>query len=104
MASSPLCCDFEIWRVGCRGLQHVTERYSQDVANVEHLPEDLSELEPGDLDRAANVRDKRLSPLFRRWPALNRLELSELKRLHNERLRLARYMGRRSHRSRSSYS
>lgn len=70
------------------------------MADVEHLPEDLSELEPTDLDRAANVRDKRLSPLFRRWPSLNRLELPELKRIYNERLRLARHVGKRGRRSR----
>jgi len=71
-----------------------------DVADVERLPEDLSELEAGALEHAANARNKQLSPLFRRWPALSRLELSELKRLYNERLRLARYLGKRSRRSR----
>ena len=75
-------------------------RYLQDMAGVEQLPEDLSELEPGALERATNARDKRLSPLFRRWPALSGFELSELKRLYNERLRLAKYLGRRGRRSR----
>ena len=70
------------------------------MAGVEQLPEDLSELDSGALEGATNVRDKRLSPLFRRWPSLSRLELSELKRLYNERLRLARYLRRRGRRSR----
>jgi hypothetical protein len=70
------------------------------VADVEQLPEDLSELKPEALELAARARDKRLGPLFRRWPSLSRLELSELKRLYNERLRLARYLGKRSRRSR----
>jgi hypothetical protein len=72
----------------------------QSVAGVEQLPEDLSELDPRALERATNARDRRLSPLFRRWPSLSGLELSELKRLYNERLRLARYLGRRGRRSR----
>jgi hypothetical protein len=75
-------------------------RYFENVADVDQLPEDLSELKPAALERAANVRDNRLSPLFRRWPSLNRLELSELKRLYNERLRLARYAGKRRRQSR----
>jgi hypothetical protein len=65
------------------------------VADVDQLPEDLSQLKPDALERAANLRDKRLSPLFRRWPSLNRIELSELKRLYTERLRLATYLGKR---------
>ena len=65
------------------------------MAGVEQLPEDLSQLDKGALERATNARDRRLSPLFRRWPSLSRLEMSELKRLYNERLRLARYVGRR---------
>lgn len=36
---------------------------------------------------------------FRRWPSLSRRELSELKRLYDGRLRVARYMGSRSRRS-----
>lgn len=74
------------------------------MADVEHLPDDLAELRPEALELAAKARDKRLGPLFRRWPALSRLELSELKRLYNERLRLARQVGSRSNRSRRSDS
>jgi hypothetical protein len=68
------------------------------VTDVEQLPEDLSELKPEALESAATARDKRLAPLFRRWPSLSRLELSELKRLYNERLRIAKYLGKRSKR------
>lgn len=69
------------------------------MPGVQHLPEDLSELDARALERAANSRDSRLSPLFRRWPSLGGAERSELKRLYNERLRLARHLGRRGRRS-----
>ena len=62
---------------------------------TDDLPGKLSELNAEALERAANAREKRLSPLFRRWPALSRIELAELKRLYNERLLIARYLGRR---------
>jgi hypothetical protein len=65
------------------------------VDATEDLPSEISELNAEALERAANVREKRLSPLFRRWPALSRIELAELKRLYNERLLIARYLGRR---------
>jgi hypothetical protein len=68
------------------------------VADVEQLPEDLSKLDLGELERATRARDNRLSRLFRRWPSLSGTELSELKRLYNERLRLARFFGRRGRR------
>ena len=73
-------------------------RYSQTVAGVDQLPEDLSELEREALERATNARDRRVSRLFRRWPSLSGHELSELKRLYNERLRLARHFGSRGRR------
>jgi hypothetical protein len=72
----------------------------EGVAVVDRLPDDLSKLAPEALRRAAKARDKRLTPLFRRWPSLSRLELSELKRLYSERLRLARYVGTRRRRPR----
>ena len=75
-------------------------RYLHDVAGIQQLPEDLSELDPRALEGATDSRDKRLSPLFRRWPSLSRVERSELKRLYNERLRLARHLGKRNRRSR----
>ena len=60
---------------------------------IENLPENLSALSRQRVDQAANARDKRISALFGRWPSLSRVELSELKRLYNERLRVARYVG-----------
>lgn len=62
---------------------------------VEKLPENLSTLTPENLQEAVETRDKRMSPLFRRWPALSRLETAELKRLYRERLRVAKYLGKR---------
>jgi hypothetical protein len=62
---------------------------------VEKLPENLSTLSPESLRHAAKVHDERISPLFRRWPSLSRLETAELKRLYNERLRVAKYLGKR---------
>jgi hypothetical protein len=51
-------------------------------------------MEADELARQRAVRDERLTPLFRRWPALTRPELRELKTLHVERLRIAKYFGR----------
>ena len=65
------------------------------MAGVQRLPEDLSELGRAALEHATTARDDKLTPLFRRWPSLNRTEDSELKRLYNERLRLARFAGQR---------
>jgi hypothetical protein len=58
------------------------------------LPEDLSQLGDKDVARARVERDQRLTALFRRWPRLDRREQGELRRLHEERIRLARYVGR----------
>jgi hypothetical protein len=60
---------------------------------MEPLPEDLSELDAKAVRRARDRRDDRLTALFRRWPNLPRRELRELRRLSDERLRLARYLG-----------
>lgn len=70
----------------------------RSVAGVQRLPEDLSELGRAALERATTACDDKLSPLFRRWPSLSRTEDSELKRLYNERLRLARFAGKRGRR------
>jgi len=60
---------------------------------IKKLPKDVSVLGRQGLRRARDARDERLSVLFRRWPALNKIELSEIRRLHDERQRLARYVG-----------
>ena len=59
----------------------------------ERLPTDLSALGRDGVEKAKAVRDGRVSSLFRRWPAVSKLELAELRRLHDERLRLARHSG-----------
>ena len=45
------------------------------------------------LKRENDERDRRLTPLFRRWPSLNAIEMTELRRLFDERIRLARRIG-----------
>jgi hypothetical protein len=69
---------------------------------IEKLPQNLSGLTREKLRRAVRTRDERLTPLFRRWPRLNRGEMEELKRLYQERLRVAKQLGRnRSRRGRT---
>lgn len=49
-------------------------------------------------ERLANVarrQDARLARLFRRWPRLDRTELTELRTLYRDRMRVARELGRR---------
>jgi hypothetical protein len=65
------------------------------VSAAEQLSNKISELDPDALEHAAIAREKRLSPLFRRWPALSGVELAELMRLYNERVLIAKYLGRR---------
>ena len=60
---------------------------------IKKLPKDVSALDRAGLRRARDTRDERLSVLFRRWPALNKIEMKEIRRLHDERQRLARYVG-----------
>lgn len=48
------------------------QRYLENVADVDQLPEDLSQLKPAALERAANLRDKRLYLSFAVGPALTR--------------------------------
>jgi len=60
---------------------------------IETLPKDLSALNQEGLGQARSARDERLSVLFRRWPSLSKIERKEIRRLHNERLRLAKYIG-----------
>jgi hypothetical protein len=59
----------------------------------EHLPQDLSILGPERLDEARAEQDKRLAPLFRRWPALSGIEMDELRHLYPSHLRLAKHLG-----------
>ena len=66
----------------------------EDETGFEALPEDLRELDRGQLRDESDARDARLSVLFRRWPSLSRIELREIRRLNDERQRLARSIGR----------
>jgi hypothetical protein len=61
---------------------------------MKELPDDLAAMEVTELVQQRAVRDEYLAPLFRRWPALNRGELRELRRLYSERLRIAKFVGR----------
>ena len=56
--------------------------------------ESLAGLSRADLLRRRHRADERLTPLFRRWPALSELELRELRRVYDERQRLAKHLGR----------
>ena len=61
---------------------------------MKELPDDLAAVDSRELARQRELRDERIAPLFRRWPALSRLEAVELTRIYGERLRIARYLGR----------
>jgi hypothetical protein len=61
---------------------------------MKELPEDLAAMGAAELSEQRAIRDDKLATLFQRWPALNRLELRELRETYAERLRIARYVGR----------
>jgi hypothetical protein len=62
---------------------------------MKELPDDLAAVGYAELTQQRAIRDAKIAPLFRRWPALSRAELGQLRRLYAERLRIARYLGRR---------
>jgi hypothetical protein len=62
---------------------------------MKELPDDLAAMGPAELSEQRAMRDDKLATLFRRWPALNRFELRQLRTMYAERLRIARYVGRR---------
>jgi hypothetical protein len=64
------------------------------MKSMKDLPPDLRALDDDDLVVQRATRDARLAALFRRWPRLGGRELKELRRLYDERLRLARHFGR----------
>ncbi len=64
------------------------------VRLVKELPDDLAALPVTELSEQRAIRDDRLARLFKRWPALSRPELSQLRRIYAERLRIAKYLGR----------
>ena len=63
------------------------------VMAVKELPDDLAVMGVTELAEQRALRDDAIAPLFRRWPALKPLELSVLRRMYAERLRIARYLG-----------
>ena len=71
---------------------------------IENLPQNLSRLDDNELRDATHDRDERMSLLFRSWPSLGEMELRELRKLNDERQRLARHVGilRRLHALRAS--
>jgi hypothetical protein len=64
-----------------------------DTHAIENLPKNLSALDRNQIRDASQDRDERMSVLFRSWPALSKIELRELRRLSDERQRLARHVG-----------
>ena len=58
-----------------------------------HLPSDLTEADAQELREARDECDDRLTTLFRRWPRLGRHEMRELRAVHDERVRIAKYIG-----------
>jgi len=63
---------------------------AQVIAN---LPKSLLLLDHNELRDARHDRDERMSLLFRSWPSLTKVELRELRKLSDERQRLARHVG-----------
>jgi hypothetical protein len=59
----------------------------------EKLPSDLTQADPQTLQQARDECDDRLTALFRRWPRLRRQEMRELRAVHDERVRIAKYIG-----------
>ena len=60
---------------------------------IEKLPKNLSALDHEQIGAARRARDERMSVLFRGWPSLSRVEMTELRKLSDERQRLARHVG-----------
>jgi hypothetical protein len=69
---------------------------------TERLPADLSALRTDELGEECDRRDVRVSALFQRWPGLSEPEMRELKKLYEERQRLARHLGALRRRRRSA--
>ena len=67
---------------------------------VKKLPDDLAAMDMSELVQQRALRDEVLAPLFRRWPALSRIELRALRGAYGERLRIAKHLGGRRRRTR----
>jgi hypothetical protein len=57
------------------------------------LPRNLSDLNQEEITAARRDRDERISVLFREWPSLSKVEMTELRKLSDERQRLATHLG-----------
>ena len=66
---------------------------------MKELADDLAAVPLTELSKQRAIRDERLAPLFQRWPTLSGHELALLRRMYAERLRIAKYVGRRRVRS-----
>jgi hypothetical protein len=71
---------------------------------IENLPKNLAMLNESELRDARQDCDARMSTLFLSWPSLSMLQMRELRKLSDERQRLARHVGirRRLHALRAS--
>ena len=65
---------------------------------MKELPDDLNAMAITELSEERALRDAEIAPLFRRWPDLSRSELRQLRQRYAERLRIAKYLGRRRRR------
>ena len=77
---------------------------TEALSSIRPPEEQADEATPKSVQRKVQTRLTRTVPeklapgyhesqIFRRWPALNKIELNEIRRLHDERQRLARYVG-----------
>jgi hypothetical protein len=78
----------------------IARRGTASVA-MDELPPNLAALDDEVLLEERAARDETLRPLFRRWPSLSKTEMRELRRAYAERVRLARWLGRRRRRVRA---
>jgi len=60
---------------------------------IRDLPKNLSSLDNAELRDARHDRDERMALLFRRWASLSTVERCELRKLSDERQRLAKHVG-----------
>jgi hypothetical protein len=77
-----------------RGPRLSTTHARYEMSEMGDLPENLLSLGDEEPLEARDACDAKLRPLFRRWPSLSRPEAAELKRVYNERVRLAKWIGR----------
>jgi len=67
---------------------------------MKELPQDLASMDAAELSLQRDLREDRLAPLFRRWPALSRMEMRRLRELYRETVRIAKHLGQRRQRAR----